>query len=559
MSLTKVTYAMIEGAPLNVLDFGAVGDGVVNDTTAIQAAINASISENKPLDWQNGTYKITSELTFTYTDNMYWMAQNAVISYEPAAHTYSCMTISLPTGQHQITGGLTFNINQNANVGLRFNPVTNGTDEPNLLLEDVTINEPYRKITFNDGDALLIIGSFGRVDIVRPVIKDCFMATGAGVPGTYGIFGITVTRNGSYSPKNTYIENVWIENVYSDDPTYLSDQDGIRIFSRYGGSGTGGLNNPNTFTITGGVIKNVRGRSVKGQTENGIVNGLSLYRTKAANGGVAGALTQNADIEMQTGGTTVTNIEFQYEDFVPARVVRCIQADETVRWASPSIVSNVRGVVTGSFAPITVVLYSALTTSTAFESQFVASDINVVSETPFLQIFAIGLLSGVSSAKISATFANAICPVSAYCLSMTDNATLKTISLTNITNPRGAALPLVNTILGLTLKLSNLSGFIYNDPFERAVETFTVAPDRDFYVLTRNSTTQTITLPDPAISYGSTLTFKNLGSQAVDSASANVVPINSTSPAAAIFASATPGTWASMVSNGTNWVIMQRG
>jgi len=41
MSLTKVSYSLINGAPANVLDFGAVGDGVANDAPAFQAAINS--------------------------------------------------------------------------------------------------------------------------------------------------------------------------------------------------------------------------------------------------------------------------------------------------------------------------------------------------------------------------------------------------------------------------------------------------------------------------------------------------------------------------------------
>jgi hypothetical protein len=40
MSLTKVTNSMISGAPVNVLDFGAVGDGTTDNTSAFQAAFD---------------------------------------------------------------------------------------------------------------------------------------------------------------------------------------------------------------------------------------------------------------------------------------------------------------------------------------------------------------------------------------------------------------------------------------------------------------------------------------------------------------------------------------
>lgn len=62
MSLTKVSFSLVDGAPINVLDFGAVGDGVSDDTAAIQAAIN-SITVSGCVYFPAGKYKITNAIS----------------------------------------------------------------------------------------------------------------------------------------------------------------------------------------------------------------------------------------------------------------------------------------------------------------------------------------------------------------------------------------------------------------------------------------------------------------------------------------------------------------
>ena len=78
-----------------------------------------------------------------------------------------------------------------------------------------------------------------------------------------------------------------------------------------------------------------------------------------------------------------------------------------------------------------------------------------------------------------------------------------------------------------------------------------------WYINNKSGSTCTVTLPTASSWPGRYLTFKNMQAQTLVSASSNVVPIDSTSAGTAILL-AVVGNWATMVSDGTNWVIMQQ-
>jgi len=86
---------------------------------------------------------------------------------------------------------------------------------------------------------------------------------------------------------------------------------------------------------------------------------------------------------------------------------------------------------------------------------------------------------------------------------------------------------------------------------------YTITGTDAWIINNKSGSTFTLTFPAASSWTGRYITVKNLQAQLVVSASSNVVPIDSTTAGTAILLNVV-GNWATLVSDGTNWVIMAR-
>jgi len=86
---------------------------------------------------------------------------------------------------------------------------------------------------------------------------------------------------------------------------------------------------------------------------------------------------------------------------------------------------------------------------------------------------------------------------------------------------------------------------------------YTITNTDTWIINNKSGSALTLTFPAASAWPGRYITVKNLQTQSVNSASSNVAPIDSATAGTAILLPVI-GNWATMVSDGTNWVIMQQ-
>lgn len=114
MALTKVTNSMILGAITNVMDLGVVADGVTNDATAMQAAVNSGATElliTQPV-LINGVFTSPSTVTL----NFQWPGKLIL--------------------------GASGNITINGLVVSDYQPIEYGTKTDNVVVNPITFSVP---------------------------------------------------------------------------------------------------------------------------------------------------------------------------------------------------------------------------------------------------------------------------------------------------------------------------------------------------------------------------------------------------------------------------------
>ena len=224
-------------------------------------------------------------------------------------------------------------------------------------------------------------------------------------------------------------------------------------------------------------------------------------------------------------------------------------ADDSTRIATTEFVNNVAAdIVLGIVAPGTItntmlaggitntkidaaaaIAYSKLNLATSI----VNADISASAAIVDTKLATISTASKVSNSATTATSANTASAIVARDAS--GNFTAGTVTVTNV----------------------NATGYLSTTAPVTKTADFTVATTEN-WLISNKSSSCTVTLPTVASFTGREITIKNLAAFTVVSASSNVKPIGTNTAGTAILP-ATAGTWCTLVSDGTNWIVMQSG
>jgi len=304
--MTETRYQLIKGATLNVIDFGATGNGVTDDTTAIQAAFDA-VASGGVLLFPEGTYIITDACELlTPTGDYSFRGENATIKGTAAALTTYMFNLKT-NGKNFKMEGITFNGNSKARRLVYVEE--RNQDLCNILIRDCVFKNSYMDIlTAEENTGMYLRGGWDKVTIDNCRFTDHTRQAAAGTPGSQGTAGCIVDTYSTYIPRFTTIQNCHFENILNGDTGSDAnnvDTDGLKIF---GGNTAGEEYILSSAIISNNYFRNCKGRSIKIQNDETTVIGNVFARD------ILPIASGFAEVNLQISSGEVSSNKFHYDE-----------------------------------------------------------------------------------------------------------------------------------------------------------------------------------------------------------------------------------------------------
>lgn len=406
--------------------YGAVGDGVADDTAALIAAGTSGL----PLDLGGVTYLHTSPLVLA-APRVDWTGAGAVLLYA-GAHVREAVKITCGLREDHRVHGVTFDAGQKANVAAKFvaATVSEAIDLwPNFFGSQIVARNAYRADqSFLEGDGFRVDGGFNHAEIDGIRVHDCFMAVGAGVYAAQGVFGLTFGSNGARRCRNVLLRNYHIENVWSEDPSYKFDQDGVRVFQET-------AERTSSCFLLSGTVKNVANRAIKLHSAvNAVVDGL--YRELDARVIPQSGEFSNPDIDAQQCPASVSNIRFHYDGAWHAELVRnYTERPEGYRYGGATVSDLSARILNAPQNAITVVALSG--EGTVPSTKHIGTVTNIAIDGQIAQFLSVGVLG--TSGSNSVSLSNAVGEVTVAAVRATGTAAARLrVTASNLHNTRSS-------------------------------------------------------------------------------------------------------------------------
>jgi hypothetical protein len=287
-STTARTLANRFADVVNVKDFGAVGDGITDDTAAIQAAIAFIQSANKKggkIEFPVGTYKITSTITFNYPMILEGIGNSCVIAPNFASGDAFVLTAAVDLNRDD--GVQFFNIH--------FKTSVTKTSGYYININGASFTSIKQCKFFNGYNGIGITGTAS----ANTRIKDCHFANNK----NYNI-DITAVNPTGQGAVDIVIEDLWMNGQSSTIQcaagirvTSVGDLTLRHISTVYCGNGLflvppGGINRIQAMFVTESFFDSGSGYGIYAQ---GKIDLLSINQTWACTNSQGGILLYGID------------------------------------------------------------------------------------------------------------------------------------------------------------------------------------------------------------------------------------------------------------------------